>query len=162
MGFALSEMRLTSAAFAVGGSIPLRHTAYGDNVSPPFAWHQLPEDTRSLAIVCHDPDAPLVTPDGSNGFAHWVLYNIPVDVASVDEGTTANGFTTGPNQLGKREYFGPQPPAGHGVHSYYFWLLALERSPDLPDGLGFRELLRAVEPDLLGMNRLVGTYQHPA
>jgi hypothetical protein len=50
--------RLTSSAFADGGEIPVRYTCDGDNVSPPLAWSNLPEGTRSLALVVDDPDAP--------------------------------------------------------------------------------------------------------
>ena len=51
------------------------------------------------------------------------------------------------------------PPEGHGKHLYYFWVLALDRQTSLPEGLTLAELLKEVEPNLLGMNRLVGTYQ---
>ena len=51
------------------------------------------------------------------------------------------------------------PPEGHGVHHYYFWLLALSRPADLPEGLGMWDLLGAVHDDVIGMNRLIGTYR---
>ena len=76
MGFALSTMQLTSSAFETGNVIPTQHTGEGDDVSPALAWTDAPEGTQSFAIICHDPDAPLVTP-GRYGFVHWVLYNIP-------------------------------------------------------------------------------------
>lgn len=162
MGFALSDMTLSSPAFENGGPIPLRHTAYGDNISPALRWSGAPEGTWSFALICHDPDAPLVTPAGHHGYVHWVLYNIPGEVTELPEGIDPGKYTTGPNEQGEEVYFGPQPPAGHGRHSYYFWLLALSREPDLEPGLDMRSLLRAVEGDLLGMNRLVGTYEQPA
>ena len=33
MGFALSDMTVSSPAFENGGPIPRRHTAYGENIS---------------------------------------------------------------------------------------------------------------------------------
>lgn len=51
------------------------------------------------------------------------------------------------------------PPNGHGVHHYFFWVLALGREPDLEPGLSLQEFLAKVEPNVIGMNRLVGTYE---
>ena len=79
MGFALSSMQLRSSAFESGGEIPRKCTGEGEDVSPALAWSDVPEATKSFAIICHDPDAPLVTP-GKYGFVHWVLYNIPGEV----------------------------------------------------------------------------------
>jgi Raf kinase inhibitor-like YbhB/YbcL family protein len=155
MGFALSEMQLTSTAFAAGGPIPARFTGEAEDVSPALAWADAPEGAKSFAVICHDPDAPLVKP-GTYGFSHWVLYNIPGDVQALEEG--AAGYTSGPNDFGNAGYGGPMPPEGHGTHHYFFWVLALDRAPDLPDGLDLWQLLEEIEPNLIGMNRLVGTY----
>ena len=76
MGFALSDMQLSSTAFEAGGAVPTRHTGDGEDVSPEMAWTSVPDGTRSFALICHDPDAPLVKP-GTYGFVHWVLYGIP-------------------------------------------------------------------------------------
>lgn len=157
MGFALSGMQLTSTAFAAGAAIPSRHTGEGIDVSPALSWQNAPEATKAFALICHDPDAPLVTPAGTYGFVHWVLYNIPGDVTSLAEAEAA--YTKGKNDFGKQGYGGPMPPNGHGKHQYYFWLLALKDNQQLADGLTMWELLRAIEPSLIGMNRLVGTYQ---
>ncbi|HEY8543804.1 MAG TPA: YbhB/YbcL family Raf kinase inhibitor-like protein, partial [Acidimicrobiales bacterium] len=94
MGFAPSDMTLSSPAFENGGPIPRRHTAYGENISPPLRWTGAPEGTRSFALICHDPDAPLVTPAGHHGYVHWVLYNIPGDVTELPEGIDPGKYTT--------------------------------------------------------------------
>jgi len=62
MGFALSEIELVSSAFQQRGNIPKNYTGEGDDVSPPLSWSNVPKGTRSFALICHDPDAPLVTP----------------------------------------------------------------------------------------------------
>jgi Raf kinase inhibitor-like YbhB/YbcL family protein len=160
MGFALSDMQLSSPAFERGGPIPTKHTAYGANISPMLEWADSPETARSFAIFVHDPDAPLAAPDGTYGFVHWVLYDIPGSVTHLDEGSTGR-YTTGLNQRGEAAYFGPQPPAGHGPHHYFFWLLALDVEPDLEAGLTQWQLLERVEPNVVAMNRLVGTYTRP-
>lgn len=160
MGFALSDMQLASPAFESGGAIPTRYTAYGDGVSPALEWTNPPDGTRSFALFVHDPDAPLAAPDGTYGFVHWVLYNVPGSASGLDEGSTG-AYTAGLNQTGDAAYFGPRPPEGHGVHHYFFWLLALDAEPELRSELTLWQLLELVEPNVLGMNRLVGTYSEP-
>lgn len=156
MGFAPSAMKLTSTAFEHGGRIPARHTGDGVDVSPELAWTDAPEGTRAFALICHDPDAPLVKP-GAYGFVHWVLYGIPGSVTSLPE--DLSGYTEGVNDFGNAGYGGPMPPNGHGTHHYYFWLMALDEAVDLKPGLAMWELLKAIEPHVIGMNRLIGTYK---
>ena len=157
MGFALSDLQLTSSAFAPHGAIPGKFTGEGADVSPPLAWHGVPSKARSLAVVCHDPDAPLVAAGGTYGFVHWVLYNIPASVTQLPE--AAKDYTAGKNDFGKLGYGGPMPPNGHGPHHYYFWLLALDHESHLPAELTLWEFLKRIEPHVIGMNRLIGTYE---
>lgn len=156
MAFALSTMQLESSAFKAQGAIPTKHTGEGEDVSPALSWQGAPEGTKGFAVICHDPDAPLVQ-NGSYGFVHWVLYNLPASTTSLEENSGEGD--SGLNDFGKQGYGGPMPPEGHGVHQYYFWVLALGKATDLPEGLALPELLKQVEPHLLGMNRLIGTYQ---
>ncbi len=156
MGFALSDMQLRSGAFGPHQAIPKKYTGEGDDVSPALEWSKAPEGTQAFAVVCHDPDAPLVSP-GTYGFVHWVLYNIPGSVTSLGENNQEH--TAGKNDFGNAGYGGPMPPEGHGVHHYYFWVLALDKKLDLPAGLSLWELLEKIEPHVIAMNRLVGTYE---
>ena len=155
MGFALSDMTLTSSAFGRGELIPTKHTGEGEDVSPALSWRDQPEGTRSFALICHDPDAPLVKP-GTYGFVHWVLYGIPGAIAELPEGV--GEYIQGINDFGNPGYGGPMPPEGHGTHHYFFWLLALDADPELEPGLTMWELLEQIEPNVIAMNRLVGTY----
>jgi Raf kinase inhibitor-like YbhB/YbcL family protein len=157
MGFALSAIQLTSSVFTHGGSIPSKHTGEGEDISPALSWNAAPDGTRSYAVICHDPDAPLVAKGGTYGFVHWVLYNIPASLTHLDEGTTEH--TRGKNDFGNEGYGGPMPPEGHGTHQYYFWVLALDEKLNLAAGLTMWELLERIEPHLIGMNRLVGVYE---
>lgn len=156
MGFALSDMQLSSSAFGPGQPIPKRHTGEGEDTSPALQWSNLPQETRSLAIICHDPDAPLIK-SGTYGFVHWVLYNLPPDTDGLPE--AARLGDVGENDFGGTGYGGPMPPEGHGTHHYFFWLLALDRDLQLPAGLTLGQFLDRAEPHVIGMNRLVGTYQ---
>ena len=155
MGFALSKIELVSSGFKHHRNIPKNFTGEGEDVSPPLSWSNVPEGTQSFALFCHDPDAPLVTP-GAYGFVHWVLYNIPASVTQCAEGE--KNHTQGVNNFGQAGYGGPMPPEGHGTHHYFFWVLALDTKTDLKPGLSLEELLKEIEPNVIGMNRLVGTY----
>jgi len=155
MGFALSDMTLTSSAFDRGEPIPTKHTGEGEDVSPALSWRDQPDGTRSYALICHDPDAPLVKP-GTYGFVHWVQYGIPGSICELPEGD--RDYIQGINDFGKPGYGGPMPPEGHGTHHYFFWLLALDVDADLEPGLTMWELLEKIEPNVIAMNRLVGTY----
>ena len=115
----------------------------------------MPEGTRELALVCHDPDAPLIKP-GNYGYVHWVLYGIPGSVAELPEGLAE--YTPGTNDFGNLGYGGPAPPPGHGTHRYFFWLFALGSELELDAGLTMWQLLEKIEPEVLGMNRMMGTY----
>lgn len=156
MGFALSDMQLSSTAFERNGAIPQKHTGEGDDVSPALSWSAAPAETKAFAVICHDPDAPLIK-NGTYGYVHWVLYNLPGSTTALAEGTTEG--TAGENDFGKRSYGGPMPPPGHGPHHYYFWVLALNEAVQFEPGLSLPAFLALAEPHIIAMNRLIGTYQ---
>ena len=157
MGFAPSAMQVRSPAFGGHQPIPSKHTGEGEDVSPALEWKDPPEGTKAFAVICHDPDAPLCKP-GSYGFVHWVLYNIPGSATGVPE-NGGDAYTAGATDFGGTGYGGPMPPEGHGRHHYFFWVMALDRELDLEPGLTMEQLLEKVEPHVIGMNRLVGTYE---
>ncbi|MBS0329358.1 MAG: YbhB/YbcL family Raf kinase inhibitor-like protein, partial [Proteobacteria bacterium] len=69
-------MELTSSAFAPNTDIPSLHTCEGSDLSPPLAWTGVPAETRSLALIVDDPDAPDPAAPKTT-WVHWVLYNLP-------------------------------------------------------------------------------------
>jgi phosphatidylethanolamine-binding protein (PEBP) family uncharacterized protein len=69
-------LQLLSSAFASGQTIPVQYTCEGKDISPPLTWRGIPSETKSLALIADDPDAP--DPDAPKmTWVHWVLYNIP-------------------------------------------------------------------------------------
>src|SRR5687767_8207740 len=46
-----ASFTVTSPGFAANAPIPLRHSAYGDGISPALSWSGLPAGTRSLALM---------------------------------------------------------------------------------------------------------------
>ncbi|TWT67567.1 putative kinase inhibitor protein [Allorhodopirellula solitaria] len=80
-------MKLTSSAFEDGQAIPSQYTGVGDDVSPPLQWSDVPENTKSFALICDDPDAPSrANPRPEGPWVHWVIYNLAADRRSLPEG----------------------------------------------------------------------------
>lgn len=151
---------LTSSAFKSGDSIPPRHTCDGQDVSPPLAWTSPPAGTKSFALVCDDPDAPVGT------WVHWVLYDLPATVrdlraAVASTPTLPDGSRQGPNDFKKTGYNGPCPPRG-GSHRYFWKLYAVDTVLGLAPGASKQALLmKALEGHLLGTAELMGRYARP-
>lgn len=124
-------MKLQSTAFQDGGTIPQRHVfngmgCTGENVSPALALSEVPDGTKSFALVMHDPDAPT-----SGGFYHWVMFNISGDTRDLheDAGAVNSGSlhraVLGHTDFGQNCYGGPCPPPGP-PHHYNITVFALD------------------------------------
>jgi Raf kinase inhibitor-like YbhB/YbcL family protein len=153
MGLNIADLEISTSAFEPHGRFPDRHTADEENVSPELSFGGLPEGTKQIAVVCHDPDAPL--PDG---FTHWVVYGIPPDTSGIPEGG-GSSFVEGQNDAGEQGWYGPAPPEGHGTHHYYFWVYALDTEVDAEPGLTRTELLERIGDHVIEQARVVGTYE---
>lgn len=117
-------MKLWSNSFENKKAIDAKFSKDGGNVSPHLAWSDLPEGTKALAILVHDPDAPT-----QSGFWHWQLINIPVDTTEIAEGASGllpPAIIEKNNDADMPGWYGPQPPQGHGVHNYNVTLVALK------------------------------------
>ncbi len=148
----LGDLKVTSAAFDHGGRIPDRHSNAGGNELPELRWENVPEGTRELVVMVHDPDAPLV-----DGFTHWVAIGINPDSPGVG-GDVETPFVSGLNSVGEAAYMGPAPPPGHGSHHYFFHVYALDKTLDhkpLPDRA---MVLADMEGHIIEQARVVGTY----
>jgi hypothetical protein len=145
----MSEFALESDAFENTQAIPSRHNCEGEDVSPPLRWTNVPERTRSLALVVDDPDAP------SGVFTHWVAWGLDPAAEGLGEGESAP--SEGQNDFGTTGYRGPCPPPGHGRHRYVFRLYALDAELELPAGVAKAELEQAIEGHVLTTAELVGT-----
>lgn len=148
--------KLESSAFADGQPIPERYTCDGEDVSPPLAWTDVPDDTSSLALVCDDPDAPIGT------WVHWVLYNIPPGEPGLPAAVPAveameNSARHGWNSWRRHGYGGPCPP-GKKPHRYVFKLYALDTMLDFKSGGKKKHLLKAMKGHILAEAQLMGTY----
>ncbi len=150
------EIKLTSSAFEDGGMIPSKYTCDGDDVSPPLKWDNVPEEVRSIALICDDPDAPMGT------WVHWVLFNLPAGARELSENvpadnTLADGARQGLTDFGRVGYGGPCPPGG--THRYFFKIYALDVQVELASTARKQDLLGAMEGHILAQGQLVGKYK---
>jgi Raf kinase inhibitor-like YbhB/YbcL family protein len=148
----IADLTVLSPELDAEGDCPDRFTAWHENATPTIVVAGLPEGTVEVALVCHDPDAPR-----ARGFTHWAVYGIPPEDPVTIGPETLGRFRVGPNGRGQAEWMGPRPPAGHGVHRYYFWAYALSRAVD---GAPSREVfLDRHGDDIIEQNRLVVHYE---
>lgn len=137
-------MRLTSNCFPDGGRVPdecafaVQHpesrVVLSQNLNPDLAWSDLPAGTRSLVIICHDPDVPSVLDDFNQegrvvsagtpriDLYHWALVDVPPDLQGIGKGAFSDAVVPG----GK-----PGPEALHGtrqgLNDYTQWFAGDER-----------------------------------
>lgn len=102
--------------------------AGGDDTSPQLSWSGFPEATKSFAVTVYDPTAPT-----GAGFWHWAVADIPAAVTSLKSGVGDDDGAGLPdaaqrlnNDAGLARYLGAAPPAGHGKHTYFIAVHALD------------------------------------
>lgn len=151
-----TPFELRSPGFEPEGMIPERFSCNGEDLAPELMWSSPPEGTQSLALVFNDPDA------GSQGWVHWVLFNLPPDLRGLPEGQSAEAIpaesVNGANSWGTGGYGGPCPPPG-STHRYVFSLYALDTALDLPEGSTRAEVLAAIEGHVLAEAELAGSFR---
>ncbi len=157
---------VTSEDIADGQLLPMGnvHTsAGGADVSPQLSWSGFPEQTKSFAVTCFDPDAPT-----HSGWWHWLAVNIPATVTSLAPGAGAaddSGMPAGVVQFrtdyGTFGYAGAGPPPGDHDHRYFFAIHALDvehldLAPDTPAAIvGFNLTAHTIARAVL-----VATFKH--
>ena len=145
-------MILTSPSFKNDNApIPRKFTCDGGGINPEFQIQNVPAGAKSLALIVHDPDAPVAGRPGraslaslshrrsgpiAGGFFHWALWNIGPQTTLIKEESAPPGAAEGLNGAGKPGYTPPCPPTGHGIHHYHFKLYALDMALDLPRARG--------------------------
>ncbi|RYG63458.1 YbhB/YbcL family Raf kinase inhibitor-like protein, partial [bacterium] len=125
-------LTVSSEAFPNDATIPLKHSAYGEDRSPMLMWSAPPSGTKSFAIVMEDPDALSPKPT-----IHWLAADVSPVLTRLPEGVTntprpgrrprASG---GAGTSGTLGYFGPKPPATDPAHRYHFEVYALDTKLD--------------------------------
>jgi hypothetical protein len=157
-----TEIVVTSLAQGVDGKLADRHSAYHDNISPPLTWTDV-DGVKAWAVIVEDPDAPQEKP-----FIHWMIWNIEGGITALEEGVPNNARLVTPqdavqgrNGQHGHGWFGPRPPAGHGLHHYYFQVFALDALLDIGPETPLPDLLNALKGHTLAKGEMVATYEAP-
>ena len=127
----------------------------GKNSSPPLIWSNAPPQTKSYALIVHDPEGAK-----GLGVTHLVAYNIPSSATGFapDALKEAKGYTGGTNTPGTTIWYGPCPPPGTGAHHYTFTLIATDLPPELPAGLTREALFAKLKGHQLAAAGLIGRF----
>lgn len=117
----------------------------------------MPANTKSLALIVDDPDAP------AGEFTHWIVFNLPADSRGLDEAVPRgdrlpNGALQGRTNYGVSGYGGPCPPAGP-PHHYRFTLYAMDKLLELSSAASKKNVQDAMKSHVLAQARLTGLYQ---
>jgi Raf kinase inhibitor-like YbhB/YbcL family protein len=151
-------IEIKSSAFSEGSTIPKKYSCDGENISPQLSWSNIPAETKSIAVIFDDPDAP------SGVFVHWVIFNIDPTTSQLPESlpqknTPAGLGSQGKNSFGKMGYAGPCPPRG-AKHHYFFRIFALDTMLNLSGGASRAELDKAMTGHILARGQLMGIFSH--
>jgi len=152
-------MNIISPAFSHQEMIPAKYTCDGSDVSPPLSWSEIPANTKSLALIMDDPDAPDPAAPRMT-WVHWVLYDIPPTAHGLMEnasGQLPSGIREGMNDFRRTRYGGPCPPIGR--HRYFFKLYALDKMLGALPNAGKGTVEKAMQGHILMKAELVGLYQ---
>jgi len=168
---AAGVLTLTSSAIQDNGTLATKNACsdkqrspncVGENVSPPLAWANPPEGTKSFALLLFDPEGRAPA-----GVSHMVIYGIPATVTGFAEGELSkqsDKFVGGKNLMGTGMYYGPGTPPNTDWHHYTFSVVAtaLEpKAPELKPGMTREELAVALKDHVKGSAGLVSRFKHP-
>jgi Raf kinase inhibitor-like YbhB/YbcL family protein len=145
-------MIMTSSAFDDGANIPKKFTCDGGDFNPELLIQNIPIETKSLAIILHDPDAPQ-----KGGFTHWIVWNIDPGTSLIKEESVPPGSVEGKNSADQVGYMGPCPPPG-SPHRYYFYLYALDDMLEIPENTTAEVLRGEIDKHVIANAELIGIY----
>ena len=145
-----AKFQLKSPAFHDGETVPDRYTCAGANINPGLIIANIPEKTKSLALIVDNPDAP------EGVWVHWVVYNIHPDVKEIKE--KSNPGIQGLNDFGRFRYQGPCP-SDEKLHKYHFKVYALDIELELLEGVIKSDVEQAMRGHILDQAELVAVLQ---
>jgi len=130
-------LTITSPAFIQNGKLPKKYTCDGEAVNPPLLITNIPGQSKSLALIVDDPDAPNGT------FTHLIAWNIDPKNPEISQNSMP-------------DYIAACPPSG--IHHYNFKVYALDTILSLPKGSDRRQLESAMTGHVIDKDVLTATY----
>ncbi|MFT4622307.1 MAG: Raf kinase inhibitor-like YbhB/YbcL family protein [Myxococcota bacterium] len=107
---------------------PASHVTLAGNRNPHLAWSDVPEGTRSFALICVDPEVPSRGDDVNQeertvpvdlprvDFHHWVIADLPSTLREILEGSHCDGV------IARGKPAGASPSGGvQGLNDYTGW-----------------------------------------
>jgi Raf kinase inhibitor-like YbhB/YbcL family protein len=148
---AMEALKITCPAFQNNGNIPSKYTCDGSDISPALVIENCPAGSKTLALICDDPDAPMGT------WVHWVFWNVPPNTKEIKENNVPQGAVEGMNDFKKHSYGGPCPPSG--THHYFFKVYALDIVLNISPNSTKADLEKGMKGHILAQGQLIGLYK---
>ncbi len=123
---AADVLTLTSPAVQDNGTLATKNACsdkqrspncVGENLSPPLAWSNPPDGTKSFALLLFDPEGRAPA-----GVSHMVVYGIPADVKGFAEGELSkpsDKFVGGKSTMNLADLHWPRHAAEHRLAPLY-------------------------------------------
>ena len=140
-------MKLTSTDFTYNIKFDKKFSYRRDNISPHLKWEDAARSTKSFALSCNDPNAPV------GDWIHWLIYNIPAEKIEIPQGGPVPGIEV-KNDYGQIGYGGPAPPSG--THRYFFRIYALDILN--LEGINKKNFMNKVKEHTIESAELIGLY----
>lgn len=150
------NLTVTSNAFTNGGTVPVKYTGKGEDISPDLELSALAPGAKSIAIIMDDLDFPMGV------FNHWVIWNIPPMTQipeAIPKGAAVSelGGAIQGKGYGVNQYKGPNPP--FGTHRYKFKVYVLDTKLNLDSNAGKKDLLNKMDGHILQYGSITGKFK---
>ncbi len=142
-----------STDFIDNGFLPSKYTCDGEGYFPTLKIQDIPANTKTLALVVDDPDAPAGVRD------HLLLANIPLtqDVYVIVSQDIFDEWVLGQNSWWEQARWAPCPP--NEAHRYVFKLYALSETLELSSWFSKERLIELMWGKILAQSQIVGMYK---
>lgn len=141
-----------STDFIDNGLMPFQYTCDGEGRFPMLKIEDIPINTKTLALIVDDPDAPAWTRD------HLLLANIPLteDPYVIVSQDTFDVAVFGQNSRWELARWAPCPPSG--THRYVFKFYALSEKLEISSGFSKERLIELIWGKVNAQSQIVGLY----